>query len=163
MTNSGETFDLVCVCHLLVVAHLGEDQRSLLVQVHLREFIDYTTSFSTCQDPLRGFGGKKGLEFSHALPVGAVRGSLAASDRNNPPSRSMFYSLDVAVFLYGEVRLLNPRTSKATNPASSTVWGGELRVVGSAAEPPSSRGLSHRLIGTTHDKLGELTLWTQEG
>ena len=37
--------------------------------VFLREFIDYKTSMTTHSDPLRGFGGNQGLDFSHALPV----------------------------------------------------------------------------------------------
>ena len=39
------------------------------IKVVEREFIDYMTSMTTYQDPLRGGGGNEELEVSHALPV----------------------------------------------------------------------------------------------
>ena len=44
--------------------------------------IDYKTSMTTYQDPLRGFGDNQGLKFSHALPVVVERSRhLLASKR----------------------------------------------------------------------------------
>ena len=38
-----------------------------------REFVEYKTSMTTYCEPQRFFSDKKGLEFSHALPVVGVR------------------------------------------------------------------------------------------